>query len=875
MNRFFSAFTTIFSPRIAIVLFLLLLMGGTAWAQRKVEVKVWYEADLGEGRKKYPLTVDGAELHLRMASQKSFMPIGKLNADGSILVTISEGDVIRIICPGVIENKSVSVKREKDMDILVELTETFKKATNLGEAKKTSSRLQDAIGELEQKVEGNWVGLILNDLHPRDAYMKKNFRYVLQPVAKHIRSGATSDWKDLTPKKGAVELTYLKPLVIDRSEFDITQRRMYDFNILNDSLGQGHRMVVGDTLPYRESKYGERTLADSTKQRFKRSVRNWNIDSDKTSWYYASDLRENYVFYALMAYQDYHRVYRVDTAIIGVGTSRPWIWMDYDFEAGFITEESLQRQKWFKGNEREIRKVIPQPANDELQKSSGSVSIIFELGKSVLNLEDSVNRAEVEKMNADIDAILNKDGTVLERITFVGKSSPEGGYAYNLELAKRRRDALKNYLYHRIGSKGGRWTGDDAVVASWSELIPLLEEDSLTAEANDLRTICEATQEEAERGRKVAQLPYYTMLKDKYCPRLRNTTYTVVFREYRQKSLDEIRESYQENGCDKLSRYDNWMLYTHEEDTTKKMAILKDLVYKSQYHSNDFLFASDLQTMLIEAGTPDRDLLTKYVESARYGRTPIDMGTLVPEEVYYNHITALLHHTDFTGAYQLLHKAHVKNLSSNQTLRNLVEVLYGDRSEAKMEAVANTSLRNHIIVLLMKGDEESDQTAYLLCDSLKKEDLALGYYFSAICQNRLDDEVGAEKSASRAFRLNPTMKTVARYDKDLSSLPVFKDEWRNIFRSPEDIEAEEKAAMEAILKELGDIDLTWTFAKAKEEAEKAKAAKDKADKEKAQDYQSQQSETENIEPVAEKRTRRAARRANKQKSPKSGEAENK
>ncbi len=869
MERFYNTFANIFSTRFLILFSLFLLMGGSAFAQKEIEVKVWFEADMGEGKKKYPLNGEqqNAKLFLRMAGQKNFIEIGKLNSSGTIFVTVSEGDAIRISCPGVIKDKLIPIKKEKDLDEEVFLDDTYAKAMNFGEAKKSASRLQDAIGELKQKSEGNWLGLILNDLHPRDGYMKTNFRYVLQPVAKHIHGGASSGWKDFTPRKDSVDFTYLKPLVIDRSEFDITQRRMYDFNILNDSLAQGHRMVVGDTMPYRESEYGERSRVergDTIKERFKRAVRNWNINSNKTSWYYAQDLRDNYVFYALMAYQDYHNVYRVDTAIIGVGTARPWLWMDYDFNSGMITEENIRKQRGFVNNNREVEKVIPQPARNTVQESSGSVFILFDVNSSVLNLEDSVNRAEVAKMNENIDAILNKEGTTLERITFVGKSSPEGGYAHNLDLARRRRESLKNYVRGRIGNKG-RWIGDEDKVALWSELIPLLIEDSLTAEAEEIRAICDATTNESERGSRIAHLPYYAMLKDKYCPRLRSTTYTIAFKEYRQKSLDEIRDYYLKNGCERMSRYDVWQLYTHEPDTAKQMALLKELVYKSKSHSNDFLFANDLQSMLIEAGTSDKNLLTKYVQTARYGKTIVDMGTLVPEEVYYNHITALLHHTDFTGAYELLHKAHVKNLSSNKTLRTFVEVLSGDRDEAKMDMVANTSLRNHIIVLLMKDNEESNQVAFQLCDSLKKEDAPLGYYLSAVCQNRLDDLVGAEESLKRALRLKPSMKAVARYDKDLSSLPLFKDEWKNVFRSKEEIEAEERAAMEAIMKELGDMNLSWGFAKVKEEMERAQAEKDKANKEKAQAIQAEMNgETVNEEPIKGRKAKRAAKRAKKQ-----------
>ncbi len=868
MERFYDMFKHICSARNLLLLSFFFLMGGSVFAQQEIEVKAWFEHDMGEGKQKYPLYDNGAAtLYLRMAGQKAYMEIGKFNSQGAIFVTVSEGDAIRISCPGVIEDKVIPIKKEKDLDIEVFLTDTYKKATSFSEVKKSASRLQDAIGELEQKQEGNWISLILNDLHPRDEYMKTNFRYILQPVAKHIHGGAASDWKDFTPKEDSVDFVYLKPLVIDRSEFDITQRRMYDFNILNDSLAQGHRMVVGDTMPYRESEYGERILQDSTKQRFKRTVRNWNINSNKSAWYYANDLRDNYVFYALMAYQDYHKVYRVDTAIIGVGTQRPWMWMDYDFNSGMITEESVRKQRGFVNNAREVEKVIPQPARNTVQESSGSVSIIFDVNSSVLNLEDSVNRAEVAKMNDNIDAILNKEGTTLERITFIGQSSPEGGYAHNLELARRRRESLKSYVRGRIGNKG-RWINDEDKVALWSELIPLLSEDSLTAEAGEIRAICDATTDEGERGRRIAQLPYYTMLKEKYCPRLRNTTYTIAFKEYRQKSLDEIRNYYKANGCERMSRYDCWQLYTHEEDTAKKTALLRELVYKSKYHSNDFLFANDLQSMLIEAGTPDKDLLTKYVQSARYGRTLVNMGTLVPEEVYYNHITALLHHTDFTGAYDLLHKAHVKNLSSNQKLRTFVEVLSGDRDEAKMDMVASTSLRNHIIVLLMKGDNESNHSALLLCDSLKKEDAPLGYYLSAVCQNRLDNLVGAEESLKRALRLKPSMKAVARYDKDLSSLPLFKDEWRNVFRSKEEIEAEEKAAMEAIMEELGDLNLSWTFAEVKEAKEKEKAEQDRINREKAQAYQAEMNgevdvEAENAEPLKGRKAKKAAKRAKK------------
>ena len=87
--------------------------------------------------------------------------------------------------------------------------------------------------------------------------------------------------------------------------------------------------------------------------------------------------------------------------------------------------------------------------------------------------------------------------------------------------------------------------------------------------------------------------------------------------------------------------------------------------------------------------------------------------------------------------------------------------------------VAATRPRNECCLLLaMKKNEEAMKLAKQLPD-----DEALTHYMRAICLNRLNDAVGAYDELKEAFKLDPSLKSVAHIDGDVNNLLL--DEEKN------------------------------------------------------------------------------------------------
>ena len=118
----------------------------------------------------------------------------------------------------------------------------------------------------------------------------------------------------------------------------------------------------------------------------------------------------------------------------------------------------------------------------------------------------------MNKLQEDLMNIVNGEGTTLKEFKITGVSSPEGRYASNLALAKQR----TNFALHKITSviPPAKWSRvykhpTETRVATWNEVADLLEQDSLTAEAQEIREITEKYKNPDAQFAAVSRLPYY------------------------------------------------------------------------------------------------------------------------------------------------------------------------------------------------------------------------------------------------------------------------------------------------------------------------------------------------------------------------------
>lgn len=846
MEKFYTKISLATIVRVAFLLMLFGGVGSSAFAQKTVVINV-----------------KGKE-----SSKLDPVPLANVTAvnithnDGQTYISDDNGDIkgqffgdeTLKLTHDMFEEQLVKLKGRTKIDVVLQLKEVFK-GTDLDHANVNATLEGGIIKPTIAKAEGNWIPISLDGLNPKGDYMDIDNRWVVQPVAKRLIGNAESDWKDFSNQAGKVQMTYLTPLVVDRTEYDMTQNRMYDFDMSQDLLSGGMRIVAEDSLQMGEW-IEVRDSNNVVIEKKKREKRLWNVDGGK-SYYYAEDLKDNYVFYILTAYEDYHRVLRVDTAIRAVGVSRPWRWLEYNFASQTITDP----------------KHFPKEPNDEPQKQDGEMKIFFDNGQSELKLSDSINQIELAKMKKALDVIFSQKNSRVMGVTFVGGASPEGGYQNNVRLANARLTSLRNYFKGQLGAKGAgiRWgMNDKAEVATWEQVADAMAEDGLTTEVEQIREICSQVSSIDGQYQRIRGLGCYEMIKEKYLPRFRTTRYQLQYVIYGKKSMEDVRKEYAENGISVLPQYYAWQLYKSETDSVKRLDMLKELV---ELYPNSYFFANDLQCELIKNNNPDPEMLKKYVQRRRW---IIDrftkQGVLMPEQVFNNHVISLLHHSKFSAADSVLQGRAMPQTENNKRLRIFVKVLAGDKQarDDNFEMIAKTSPRNRVIMLLMRDGANDNKEALQLCqDSLNAND-PVALYLTAVCHSRLEDTEKAEEVLYKAIRMRPDLENAARYDGDLSQLPMFKEAWETLFMTREEIEERERKEMARFMKEIENIDLSLTFEgyKAKVKADKeAEEARIKAEKEAAEKAAEELRLKEEAKAAkeAEKAAKKAAKKAKKNK----------
>ena len=169
------------------------------------------------------------------------------------------------------------------------------------------------------------------------------------------------------------------------------------------------------------------------------------------------------------------------------------------------------------------------PQNDDV---SGSDFVAFNVNDA--KLRDSIvgNDQDLKKITAQLDKVFADSQTRLQRIVITGYASPDGSYATNSKLARKRTNILKNYVSRRYGLSKNQietryvaedWKGLEKLVAE-SSLQDLPHRDSL------LQVIRSNRKADAkERVLRTAFPEDFQYLKDHCLPQLRRTEYQIKY----------------------------------------------------------------------------------------------------------------------------------------------------------------------------------------------------------------------------------------------------------------------------------------------------------------------------------------------------------
>ena len=592
------------------------------------------------------------------------------------------------------------------------------------------------------KQEGNWYKIPFT-LKLKREHFHHDSRVVVQPVLyNHTRD----------------TVIYMRPKVLDRPEYNVTQDRLYGFDIEeNDPLGEYVTVATEKDSVINVQRFKQ--LPDSVKGKgFKalfRQIKNIpkrlkarKIDLHTYTWVdsiYKENPNDDCDCELRCLTEDYYKVLYDTAAVVAVGVVRPLRWLEYDVGIKEITDEN------------KIPKPVQTPKAD-----SAKVDLQFPNNGARFDLSNEVNKRIIDELEEKLRALLGNKNATRINITLSCTSSPEGGFAHNYSLSQERMRFATNVLYGRLGADRDRVSFDQgASVATWTDVAALLKKDSLFDKASAVEEIAAKFKNRDDQWRAMRSLPFYgDLLTNKYLPQLRRVDYIISYTEFRNPSLQETRADYEKYGPGpNINEYMYWQLYTNAENDTIRERIIREALkqYPDKEAKETRVFAHDLQVVLLRHHRSDTTLLAPFA------------GTYAWDEINIAHAVALLEN----GAYQAAmdHMRRVKETEKTRFLHSICAVLAGERGKV-LDVVARTSQRNRVSVLLhIDQNEAAYKTAMQMPDSL-----ALTHYLRAVCINRLgiakiDDAIDkAKKELAIAIEMDPELKAIAEGDADVNKL---------------------------------------------------------------------------------------------------------
>ncbi len=615
------------------------------------------------------------------------LTVGVTDSDGAYVVVCPRDAKLVFSCIG-FNDETVDVKGRLKIDVTMissvqELEEVVVKV-------KVKNKVLPEPTDIEMK--GNYFHVKTRFTVPKELF-ESDTRLVVQPSI-----------YDITLK----ERKYMSPLVFDGREYNITQKRMYDYDIERDPL---HDFITVKETGKRKSDLI--TYHDSLYVDF--------VDHD-----YRADV--------YMALEGYNKVIYRDTFSIAQGVVNPLRFFEYSLPARNLTDSAY----------------IPK-AEMQLMDSKGSVNLNFLIGKAVLDDKNPTNRTELERLGNELRHIENDKDASLHTMNITGIASPDGLYASNKRLSEKRTEAAFQRIMSMLSASTRNviTSSSDSKVAEWADVVALMEADSLYMEAGQIDSIIDRFDGNRDRQlREIRKLPYYkSVVAEIYLPKLRKVEYEYTYSIFRFLTDEEVRALYDKNYKE-LTKNEFWRMFNIEKDTVKLEKIYRQALEK---YPEFLIAANDLSALCNKQGKGDSRILEKFIDSD------------VPDVVIGNQIVALLQERKYEEAEMLL--GRLSHSEDNAMIRAVTNVLGGNYSDGYDE-IAKTGVFNEVLLLLcMKDNEKAWELSKQLTGGTAKE-----FYVKAVAANRTDRVGEAMIYMEQAFALDPDLEEIAKNDGDLLDL---------------------------------------------------------------------------------------------------------
>lgn len=607
----------------------------------------------------------------------------------------------------------------------------------------TITAVRDQVGVLDPQgdIEGNWLKARSTIALPENSG-KTNARMIVQPI---LIDGVTKD-----------TLRYLKPTVMDGQEYRVTQLRRMNYNADNDPL---NRWLSPDTLT-------------SAAQ-----IVNW------ADTIYLENPSKNYQVKGIIQLEDYNLPYfKKEYFLASSRLRRPLRFLEYSMEPYMLDPEQYRER-----------------AKREKRNTAGNMSLNFMVGKAQLAADDEEGRRQIDSVKSVLLDIIHGEGSQLKEFHITGTASPDGPYAGNMNLAKKRMEYALNQIVSVLPKnvRDRVYMTTTATVAPWTAVAELLEADSLTVEAKAIRDIVSNNPGTPDRQwGKIRALPYYRSLIVNYLPRLRSVRYQYGYEIFRELTPEEILERYRNDedyrsGRKKFALYEYWHLFQLVKEPEELEKLYKR-AYDESIEANGhpwILAANSLAASYIARGVADTTILRNFIDL----QTPVVNYHLMrmngngyeivnPEAVVANQMIMYVMTNNFRKAGQLTNI--LPDNDRNRLVRAYALCLGGyykggntpeqrRRAREVFETVSESSPLNKVVLCLAMNTKTYDSLAEEAMSALPGDSALTDYLWAVIygrkgarTQDFMDD-MASEDYLVACFHKDPSYIDIAAGDGDI------------------------------------------------------------------------------------------------------------
>lgn len=510
--------------------------------------------------------------------------------------------------------------------------------------------------------------------------------------------------------------TYFRPVVVDGYVYSINRQRIEGFQDNMDPLAPYKVENNLKELDYIYSYHDSVFIARE---------------------YFNNDFKAECYLAVNRNFEDKKRDY-LDTVTIARGTQNPLRFLRYHIDPLELNDTSL----------------IPKPEM-KLVADKGVSRIGFVIGKPNIDYKNPQNQIEVDAIKTKLNNIVSNRFATLNGLSVIGYASPDGRYRSNAILAQERTDVILNEIVSSLPEsiKSSIKLSSMSVVEPWSRVAQMMKEDSHPLAEQVQAIVDKYRNDYVNTQNAIRKLPdYRNVIAGEYLPRLRRVEYEISSTEFRNLTVAEIWERYN-NGEEDISRYEYWKMIESAEDSLLKVKMEREALKK--FH-NFTLIANREAVRLHSVDSVNMEILEPC------------LGPYTPLEIKYNQALMALKKGDIEIADSLM--SFVPDRPGTSHLKAVVNTLNGNYADAYPYFASVGGLNEVLILLCMGKNKDADAKVSKLLEYQENWSDPYIWYIKAVCANRLDDLNYAMDALMQAITLDPKLEEIARLDSDVMDI---------------------------------------------------------------------------------------------------------